>query len=72
MRSTHPYPRFRRLRDEMDTRPLRYKCVSARNAFRVEDWRERGYDQKHTAMVNQKREPLFWAGVRFCISLGVI
>lgn len=70
MKSTGNYPIFQDKRDEMDLRPLRYKCRSTIARFTLEDWKERGYDLKHNAMVAQKREPVFWAGPAFHKSLG--
>lgn len=65
MISTWNYPVFQAKRDEMELRPLRHRVVAGLNAYRLEDWRERGYELKYRAMINQKREPLFWESRRF-------
>lgn len=54
----------------MDVWPLRCKHVSVLNLFTLQDWRDRGYEIKHKAMVDQKREPVFWAGPNFHKSIG--
>jgi hypothetical protein len=57
MRSTGNYPVFEDKRNEMDVRPLRYRQAVGRATYRFEDWKERRFDQKHAAMIAQKREP---------------
>ena len=70
MRSTWNYPIFQAKRDEMEIRPLRHRSKAGLARYVLEDWRERGYEQKYRAMIAQKREPIFWASRRFHKNLG--
>jgi len=60
MRSRNWYPKFQEKRDEMDIRPLKHVKARGRARYRLEEWKERRFDQKYAAMVAQKREPFFY------------
>lgn len=70
MRSTNNYPVFEEKRNEMDVRPLQYRKAVGLAMYRLEDWKERRFDQKYAAMIAQKREPFLYAGRVWWKALG--
>lgn len=70
MISTNNYPVFEEKRNEMDIRPLYYLKAVGRARYRLEDWKERRFDQKYAAMIAQKREPFLYAGRVWWKALG--
>lgn len=72
MMSRNFYPVFQEKRDEMDLRPLRYKKAKGLARYRLEDWKERHYDQKYAAMIAQKREPFLYMSRGAAVRYGVV